>query len=59
MARIKLKIKKIHNSIKIFVMFIDNQINSTVGMVDYLSKKGVERLLNKRGFLTNRNGHGC
>ena len=40
-------------------MFIDNQINSTVGMVDYLSKKGVERLLNKRGFLTNRNGHGC
>ena len=59
MARIKLKIKKIHNSIKIFVMFIDNQINSTVGMVDYLSKKGVERLLNKRGFLTNRNGHCC
>ena len=59
MARIKLKIKKMHDSIKIFVMFIDNQINSTVGMVDYLSKKGVERLLNKRGFLTNKNSPGC
>ena len=59
MARIKLKIKKMHDSIKIFVMFIDNQLNSTVGLVDYLSKKGVERLLNKRGFLTNKNSHGC